>query len=119
VELLWDRYEKLVVAAALLGVYALGGELPAWALAGMVTVLLALLCVRETTLADRPEPIGRRRTPLNRRGQGMSPSALASGSSTNVSTARSGSMWLALQKAITLRSVTCSTPPTRSLRIVF
>ncbi|MDX6667217.1 MAG: hypothetical protein QOK04_597 [Solirubrobacteraceae bacterium] len=49
-------HEKLVVAGALLGVYALGSDLHAWALAGVVTVLLAVLCARETTLARRREP---------------------------------------------------------------
>ena len=42
------RPEKLVVAAALLALYGLSGGLPAWAVAGAVTALLAGLCALET-----------------------------------------------------------------------
>jgi low temperature requirement protein LtrA len=40
--------EKLAVAAALLGVYAIGGGLAAWLLAAVVAVLVAGLCTVET-----------------------------------------------------------------------
>jgi low temperature requirement protein LtrA len=46
-------YEKAVVVAALLILYALGGGMPAWALAGAVTLLLAVLCAVET-VRDNP-----------------------------------------------------------------
>jgi low temperature requirement protein LtrA len=46
-------YEKLIVAMALLVVYAVAGGLPAWALAGAVTVLVAALCVVETARERR------------------------------------------------------------------
>jgi low temperature requirement protein LtrA len=56
-------YEKAVVAAALLALYAIGGGLPAWSMAGAITVLLAALCTIETTVerrarraASRPAP---------------------------------------------------------------
>jgi len=39
---------KLVVALALLALALFGGSLPAWTLAAAITVLLALLCIRET-----------------------------------------------------------------------
>jgi low temperature requirement protein LtrA len=42
---------KLVVAVALLALALAGGSLPAWTLAAAITVLLALLCIRETTSA--------------------------------------------------------------------
>jgi low temperature requirement protein LtrA len=42
---------KLAVAVALLALYALGGSLPAWALFGVVTALLAGLCVAEAAPA--------------------------------------------------------------------
>jgi low temperature requirement protein LtrA len=48
-------YEKLVVAAALLVLYAAGGGLPGWALAGTVTVLIAALCAVETAAGRHPE----------------------------------------------------------------
>ena len=41
-------YEKLVVAAALAVLYATGSGLAPWALAGVITALLAALCVAET-----------------------------------------------------------------------
>jgi low temperature requirement protein LtrA len=41
-------YEKLAVAVALLVLYAVGGGLAAWALAGAVTLLVAALCAYET-----------------------------------------------------------------------
>jgi low temperature requirement protein LtrA len=46
-------YEKAVVAAALLALYAIGGGLPAWSMAGAITVLLAALCAIETTAEYR------------------------------------------------------------------
>jgi low temperature requirement protein LtrA len=46
-------YEKAVVAVALLVLFALGGGLPAWAMAGAITVLLAALCAIETTSERR------------------------------------------------------------------
>ena len=44
---------KLVAAAAVLAVFALGGELPAWAVAGAVTAVLAVLCAAETAVDRR------------------------------------------------------------------
>jgi low temperature requirement protein LtrA len=46
-------YEKAVVAVALLILYAASGGIPAWTLAGAVTVLLAILCAVET-IRDHP-----------------------------------------------------------------
>jgi low temperature requirement protein LtrA len=46
-------YEKLAVAAALLGVYGVTGGLPAWAVAGVATGLLTVLCTFETA-RERP-----------------------------------------------------------------
>jgi low temperature requirement protein LtrA len=40
-------YEKAIVAAALIVLYALGGELPAWSVAAAITALLVALCVVE------------------------------------------------------------------------
>src|ERR671923_353272 len=40
--------EKLVVAAALLGLYAVSGGMAAWALAGTITALLVAMCAVET-----------------------------------------------------------------------
>ena len=51
-------YEKAVVAAALLVLYAVGAELPAWSMAGAIMALLAALCVVETA-TDRPEEADR------------------------------------------------------------
>ncbi len=48
--------EKLVAAAALLVLYAVGADLAAWALAGAVTVVLAAMCASETVAARRAEP---------------------------------------------------------------
>ncbi len=48
--------EKLVAAAALLVLYAVGADLAAWALAGAVTVVLAAMCASETMAARRAEP---------------------------------------------------------------
>jgi low temperature requirement protein LtrA len=54
-------YEKLIVAIALLVLYAVAGGLPAWALAGAVTVFVAALCAVETGRERRgrrqPEPL--------------------------------------------------------------
>ncbi|PZS08638.1 MAG: hypothetical protein DLM64_12090 [Solirubrobacterales bacterium] len=41
-------HQKLAAAAALLALYALGGELPGWTMAGVVAVVLAALCAVET-----------------------------------------------------------------------
>jgi low temperature requirement protein LtrA len=53
-------WEKLVTAAALLVLYAAGADMPAWTLAGAVTVLLGLMCAFETLSARgalaRPAP---------------------------------------------------------------
>jgi low temperature requirement protein LtrA len=46
-------YEKAVVAVALVILYAASGGIPAWTLAGAVTVLLAVLCAVET-IRDHP-----------------------------------------------------------------
>ena len=42
------EYEKLGVAVALLVLYAVGGGLVAWVLAGAVAVLMGALCAAET-----------------------------------------------------------------------
>jgi low temperature requirement protein LtrA len=49
--------EKLVAAAALLVLYAVGGELAAWALAGAVMVVLVAMCAYESVSARRAEPL--------------------------------------------------------------
>src|SRR3954463_7675329 len=49
--------EKLVAAGALLVLYAVGGDLAAWALAGGVTVILVAMCAYETVSARRAEPL--------------------------------------------------------------
>jgi low temperature requirement protein LtrA len=53
-------WEKLAAAAALLVLYAAGADMPAWTLAGAVTVLLWLMCAFETLSARgalaRPAP---------------------------------------------------------------
>jgi low temperature requirement protein LtrA len=48
--------EKLVAAAALLVLYAVGGAMPAWTLAGAITLLLGAMCAVETVGARRGEP---------------------------------------------------------------
>jgi low temperature requirement protein LtrA len=47
------EYEKLAVAAALLVLYAVGGGLPAWALAGAVAVILGGMCAAESETVRR------------------------------------------------------------------
>jgi low temperature requirement protein LtrA len=44
-------YHKVAVIAALLLLYALGGGLPAWAIAAGATALLVALCAAETLAA--------------------------------------------------------------------
>ncbi len=44
-------YEKLLCAAAIMVVFAVGGGLPGWALAGLITVLIGVLCVAESRTA--------------------------------------------------------------------
>jgi low temperature requirement protein LtrA len=46
-------WEKLVTAAALLGLYAVGADLPAWTVEGVVVALLGAMCVFETVSARR------------------------------------------------------------------
>jgi low temperature requirement protein LtrA len=46
-------WEKLTAAAAVMVIFAVGGGLPAWVVAGAVTVVLAALCARETMLDRR------------------------------------------------------------------
>jgi low temperature requirement protein LtrA len=48
--------EKLVAVTALLVLYAVGGDLAAWALAGAVTAVLGTMCAVETVSAWRAEP---------------------------------------------------------------
>jgi low temperature requirement protein LtrA len=48
--------EKLIVAAALLALYAVSGGMAAWALAGTVTALLVAMCAVETVGARRLAP---------------------------------------------------------------
>ncbi len=43
-------YEKVVVSAALIVLYAVGESLPAWAIAATVTALMAALCAVETAV---------------------------------------------------------------------
>ncbi len=57
--------EKAIVAAALMVLFALGGGLPAWALAGCVTVLLGALCAVET-MSGRRRPGVQIPTPADR-----------------------------------------------------
>ena len=40
-------YQRTILAAALLALYALGGGLPAWSLAGAIALLVGALCVVE------------------------------------------------------------------------
>ncbi len=47
------EYEKLAVAAALLALYAVGGGLPAWVVAGAVAALMAGLCLAEAEAVRR------------------------------------------------------------------
>jgi hypothetical protein len=49
--------EKLVAAAALMVLYAAGGDLAAWALAGAVTLILGAMCAYESVSARRAEPL--------------------------------------------------------------
>ena len=46
-------WEKLVVAVALLVLYAIGGDMPAWTVAGAITVLLGAMCAFESVSARR------------------------------------------------------------------
>jgi hypothetical protein len=48
--------EKLVAAVAVLALYALGGGLDAWVLAGAVAAVLGVMCAAETVAARRAEP---------------------------------------------------------------
>jgi low temperature requirement protein LtrA len=48
--------DKLVATAALLVLYAVTGDVAAWALAGAVTAVLAAMCAVETVGARRAEP---------------------------------------------------------------
>jgi low temperature requirement protein LtrA len=43
--------EKLVVGVVLLVLYAVGGDLPGWAMAAAIAALLACLCAAETAAA--------------------------------------------------------------------
>jgi low temperature requirement protein LtrA len=52
-------YEKLVVAAALAILYGTGGGLEGWALAAVITALMAALCAVETVRARRGGLTGR------------------------------------------------------------
>jgi len=47
------EHEKLVIAGALLVLYAVGGGLTAWVLAGVVAALMSALCLAETDAVDR------------------------------------------------------------------
>jgi low temperature requirement protein LtrA len=46
-------YDKLIAAAAVIGVFAVGGDQPAWVVATAVTVVLSVLCAREAALTGR------------------------------------------------------------------
>ncbi len=47
------EYRQLAIGAALLALYAVGGGLPAWAVAGAVTALVGGLCVAESEAVGR------------------------------------------------------------------
>ena len=47
------EYRQLAIAAALLALYAVGGGLPAWAVAGAVTALVGGLCLAESEAVRR------------------------------------------------------------------
>jgi low temperature requirement protein LtrA len=49
-------YEKLAAAAALAVLYGVGGGLPGWALATVITAVIAVLCALETAGARRGGP---------------------------------------------------------------
>jgi len=49
----YTGYERLVVIAALLVLYVVGGGLAAWVLAGAIAVLMAALCASETAAGQR------------------------------------------------------------------
>jgi hypothetical protein len=53
-------YEKIVVAVALLVLYAVGAGLTAWVLTATIALLMVALCVAEATLKGGPV---RRREP--------------------------------------------------------
>ena len=55
------EYEKLGVAVALLVLYAVGGGVVAWALAGAVAVLMGALCAAETDTVREAVSVGRTR----------------------------------------------------------
>ena len=46
-------WEKLATAVALLVLYAVGADMPAWTVAGVITVLLGAMCAFETVSARR------------------------------------------------------------------
>jgi len=48
-------YENLVAAGAVLVLFALSGDLPAWSVAAAVSVVMAALCARETSREPTPE----------------------------------------------------------------
>jgi low temperature requirement protein LtrA len=48
-------YEKVAVAGALLVLFALGGGIVAWAMAGAIALLLAALCIAEAAAARREQ----------------------------------------------------------------
>jgi low temperature requirement protein LtrA len=45
---------RLVIAAALMALYALGGSIPAWSVAAGISVLIGVLCIGEA-LTERGE----------------------------------------------------------------
>ncbi len=51
-------YAKAVLAAALLALFAVGGGLPAWTVAGVITLLLAALCAIESRNEEDPAAAG-------------------------------------------------------------
>lgn len=46
---------RIIVALALMALYALGGSIPAWAVAGGISVLMATLCVAESLAAEKTD----------------------------------------------------------------
>jgi hypothetical protein len=48
-----DRgYQKLIAAAGVMLLYALGGDIPGWAIATIAAAVMAALCAAETAAGD-------------------------------------------------------------------
>jgi low temperature requirement protein LtrA len=55
-----SSWEKLTAAAAVMLIFVVGSGLPAWAVAGAVTLVLAALCARETMLERASRGLARK-----------------------------------------------------------